>query len=194
MSAKTLPTMERNLLNAARNGDLETVERLVKIVRKTPRDRIGQTPISLAAEYGHLNVVRCLTGHGADLETKSCEGWTPLSLAAADGELEIVRFLADHGADLETRDRMDRSPVSRAALYGHLKVVEFLTGRGADMESVDIRGHTAISLAVSYGHVEIARFLKEITTHRLVAATVGNLTKSAARRQKNPFQLVYISR
>jgi ankyrin repeat protein len=44
------------------------------------KDKYGLTPLSCAAEKGHVEVVQQLLGKGAELETKSKSGRTPLKV------------------------------------------------------------------------------------------------------------------
>ena len=113
--------------------------------------RYGQTPLSYAAQNGHLEIIKFLVREsGADVESKSNNGQTPLSWAAANRHLEIVKFLVEEGgADVESKDsRYGRTPLSYAAENGHLEIVKFLVeGRGANVESKDEEGNTALDLA-----------------------------------------------
>ena len=56
-------------------------------------------PLFIAAEKGHLEVVRFLVESGANKDQASTDdGSTPLFIAAGKGHLEVVRFLVEFGA------------------------------------------------------------------------------------------------
>ena len=60
-------------------GDVETA---IKLLSKganidDQENKAGVTPLSVAAEEGHVNVVRALIEHGADLEAGERNGYTP---------------------------------------------------------------------------------------------------------------------
>ena len=63
------------------------------------RNNDGQTPLHLACQEGHLDVVRILIAYGASLELIDNEGRTPLDLAA--GHEHVLEYLASLNVGLE---------------------------------------------------------------------------------------------
>ena len=59
----------------------------------------GATPLFIAAQNGHLDVVRHLVEVGADKDKARDDGATPLYIAAENGHLDVVRHLVEVGAD-----------------------------------------------------------------------------------------------
>ena len=57
----------------------------------------------LAARNGHLEVVRLLVKHGADLDTTAKYNLSALMLAVLNGRTEIALTLLEAGADLGIR-------------------------------------------------------------------------------------------
>ena len=55
------------------------------------------TPLSVAAAFGHKEIVELLIANGADLEAKDQWGVTPLTNATNNGHTEIVDLLRKHG-------------------------------------------------------------------------------------------------
>ena len=55
---------------------------------------VGATPLFIAAQRGHLEVVRLLVESGANKDQGLTDvGTTPLFIAAQNGHREVVRFL-----------------------------------------------------------------------------------------------------
>ncbi len=65
-----------------------------------PRNKQNATPLQLAAEKEHYEVVKRLVELGADLNTKRNDGWSPLYTASYNGDLNTVVFLCSKGADV----------------------------------------------------------------------------------------------
>ena len=137
----------------------------------------------MAAYAGNSSDTKYLvTRGGADVDVKDRDGQTPLILAALRGHVKVVEFLVDHGADVEAENRKGQTPLSNAAANGRLEVVRFLVRRGANVDTRDELRRTPLSLAATWENLEVVKFLEGIAARRRLIASVGNLTKSAARR------------
>lgn len=64
----------------------------------------GKTPIHLATEKGHFDVVNLLIDAGASLDIQDNLGNTPLHIASAHGNVELVRLFIGNGASLHTEN------------------------------------------------------------------------------------------
>ncbi|XP_063436871.1 putative ankyrin repeat protein RF_0381 [Mytilus trossulus] len=90
----------------------------------------GETPLILAAEEGHLEVVTYLVTHGSQLDATSSWGRTPLMLAAEEGQLEVVTYLGSNGSQLETTDNYGQTALHYAAENGQIDVIKCLIDQG----------------------------------------------------------------
>lgn len=91
---------------AASEGLASSVEFLVKQMKMNLESRCSEdrTPMILAAQMGHEEVVKVLWAHHADLGAQSDNGGTPLIWAACKARAGVVKFLLNKGVDVEQRD------------------------------------------------------------------------------------------
>lgn len=59
------------------------------------KDNVGWAPLYLAAETGHLEVVKFLNEQQADISVKDNDGCTLLHLSAQNGHLNVSKYLAE---------------------------------------------------------------------------------------------------
>jgi ankyrin repeat protein len=115
----------------------------------------GQTPLSMAAEEAHEEVVRLLVDR-ADVEAdlrERCLDSTPLMWAARRGQ-EVVAELVDRA-----RFKSRQESLVLAAEYGNEAVVRLLLEKGANFEAKDSHGWSALCGAVSNEKETVVRLL-----------------------------------
>ncbi|XP_078077920.1 ankyrin repeat domain-containing protein 49 [Mustelus asterias] len=67
------------------------------------KDDDNYTPLHRAAYSDHMEVVRELIAHGADVHARTIDGWTPLHSACKWNNAEIASFLLQHEADINAQ-------------------------------------------------------------------------------------------
>uniref|UniRef100_A0A8C0JD67 Ankyrin repeat protein n=1 Tax=Chelonoidis abingdonii TaxID=106734 RepID=A0A8C0JD67_CHEAB len=102
-----------------------------------------QTPLHLAAENDHSEVVQFFLKHkpelvtSATMEGSTC-GSTPLHLAAQHGHTAVVGLLLSKStSQLHLRDKRGRTCLHLAAANGHVEMVRALLGQGAEINITD---------------------------------------------------------
>lgn len=176
---------EKLLFSAAKNGDIKTVQTLIKqgvnVNATTPNK---WTALMLAALHGQTETVRCLLGHrtkGHRAERQATNPYATLKnsamnaflFAVRSGNADTVRLLLDkvsidinHQSEYELRDderyTIMPTPLMFAARYGHTDVMKLLIEKGADVSIIDNGGENALSLATKHGHIASVRLLFEL--------------------------------
>ena len=86
------------LIEAIREGDIEAVKQhLAAGTNVNTEDDGGQTPLHIAASWGHKEVAELLIAAGADVNAKDTRGETPLDRAIFTDETETTDILRKHG-------------------------------------------------------------------------------------------------
>jgi ankyrin repeat protein len=151
------------MFKAARQGDEGLVSRLLATNPELleTADTRGDVPLTVAARYGQLGVVKLLVQRGPNVNALGRRLRTALHQAANHGHGEMAAFLLEHGAQVSSRDAYDRTPLSLACKQGHLGVVRLLQQHlGAQgLEGRDRWGMTALHHAAEKGHDEVVAYL-----------------------------------
>jgi len=120
---------------------------------------IGATPLLVASQNGHLEVVRELLARGAAVDAADNRGFTPLYIASREGHVEVVRELLARGAAADTTNSKGFTPLYTASELGHVEVVRELLAQGAAVGTATKKGWTPLLTASQEGHVEVVREL-----------------------------------
>jgi ankyrin repeat protein len=96
-------------------------------------NRLGVTPLHVAASNGNAAMAGMLIEAGADVNAVLPEGETILMTAARTGRPDLVVLLIDRGADINAREKWyGETALMWAAAENHAEVVRLLIARGAD--------------------------------------------------------------
>ncbi len=151
------PEEAEDLLNAAGKGEIDRLDALIDegidIDETSP---FGVTALSIAADRGHLDVVKWLLAHGADVNiSDGVYGYTPADRAEHRGHLDILQVLAENGA------KVSEDVLLRAARVGHVGLVKgILKNLNRHSESPARLLSYALAEAEVAGHADLAHLLK----------------------------------
>ncbi|NXJ69344.1 ASB3 protein, partial [Rostratula benghalensis] len=146
---------------SARHGSLENVRVLLE-AGADPNEVTTEatTPLFLAVENEHANVVKFLLQHGANVKgPHSWSGWNSLHQASFQGCTEIMKILMEKGASKECKDDFGITPLFVAAQYGKLESLRLLVSHGADVNSQAKDRATPLLIAAQEGHAECVELL-----------------------------------
>ena len=102
------------------------------------------TPLLIASNCGHSNIVKYLLEQKAYVNKKDVSGWSALHYACQNGHVDVVNVLLSKGADIEAVDRSNWTPLFRAVVHGHHSVVNVLISSGASIDHKDNNNRTPL--------------------------------------------------
>jgi hypothetical protein len=163
--------LDRELYEAAENGDIEGVREMLEAGANVNAVLDGDgSPLIAAARRGGAEMVRFLVELGADINLGVPGDGNPLIAAAAEGHAEIVALLLDRGAHVDTIVAGDETALIQASGEGHLAVVRLLVERGANVEfGVMVTNwlgeqewRSPLAVARRAGHADIVSYLQSV--------------------------------
>lgn len=126
-----MPEAGKEIIRAAKNGDLAKVKGLVatdaELIHALDTD--GSTPLHCATWKGHLETVAFLLTAGANVNAQNSNdhwGTTPLHAAAHANQAAIAKLLIEHGADLNAKDLNGKTPMHHTSFHKAKAVAKLL--------------------------------------------------------------------
>lgn len=146
---------------AAYRGDLNKMKELLAAgADPNMTDKKGLTPLMLATQKKHKDIMAVLISRGAYVNAKLKHGFTALFYPCMFGRADIAKLLIDSGADINARED-GNTPLMWAAFRGHVDIVELLLANGANPEITDDTGKiTAAHMARGINQNTIRELLK----------------------------------
>lgn len=160
ITAQDLETVEWILASIHQN-DYDWLESMLEENKNNPDfdinkgDRmLGDTPLAVAADNKHINMVKLLLEHGAHPDTSEKECLTPLQLAVIHDQIEIARLLLAHNA---TPDYVDTACAKRRQ---YKRVPRYPADETPLLLAVNRKNIPMITLLLDYGadpHLPLSR-------------------------------------
>jgi hypothetical protein len=169
---------------AAKGNNVRIQGGLAKGVDVNMRGLDRNTPIMEAAYGMHLDTVKLLLDHGADLSAKKNDGSTAASLsrspeiselfrnvsvlvdAASKGNADLVKRLIDKGTPVNGLDNFGHSALTEVSWSGKTEIVKLLLDKGADPTIKKSDGETPLSLATGQKHDDVVKLLNDAIASR----------------------------
>jgi len=153
----------------------------------------GSLPLTIAAQYGSLEMCVLLIKEGADIDKcpkftgeiiqspdsivadyDYSKGNSALILATLHNRFDIVELLIRSGGDINITNFAGNSPLIVASMHGHSQLVDFFVKHGADIEIKNIYSQTALFSACCKNNNEIIKLLINNGANRNVTDTDGD--------------------
>lgn len=114
------------------------------------KDYHDYTALHLACESAHVECVKLLIEHKANIHAKNMKFQVPIHMAAKSQSVDCIDLLVKAGADVNARDMDDRTPLHSAISVKTLNVclaVDTLLGYHAKVNMQDHYGFTPLHVA-----------------------------------------------
>ncbi|CAC5368801.1 unnamed protein product [Mytilus coruscus] len=168
-------TSKSDLHKAAVDGDVERVATLLKgdDVQIDLEDDRGNTPLYMAVQNNHFQVVQMLIQHGACVNPNKC---VPLNIVR---NFEIAKLLIDSGSSVTAIDDLGNAPLHEATQFGNDRITELFLNNGADINQTNNNGQNALHLSCKNSSDE-NRFqtVQMLIRYGIEVNTLDNLKRS----------------
>ncbi|KAL1964975.1 hypothetical protein VTN77DRAFT_6175 [Rasamsonia byssochlamydoides] len=123
------------------------------------RGEAGPTVLSMAAEYGTMEMLRRLLDEGAEIKQER-DNYAPLLCAAGFGRVDVLSLLLERGASIEATDEAGRTALHEATMQGQNHAIHFLLDEDLGLEAKSAKdGMTALHEAAHWGHLPTMELL-----------------------------------
>ncbi|XP_053677249.1 serine/threonine-protein phosphatase 6 regulatory ankyrin repeat subunit B isoform X5 [Anopheles nili] len=124
---------------------------------------VGWTPLLIACNRGHMDLVNNLLANHARVDVFDNEGRSALHLAAEHGFLQVCDALITNKAFINSKSRVGRTALHLAAMNGYSELVKFLIrDHNAVVDILTLRKQTPLHLAAASGQMNVCKLLLEL--------------------------------
>lgn len=151
LEAESSLNVVTELMNAVRNGETETVNRLLKNGGEdvNAQDEQGWSALFYAIYRGDAAMVQKLLDRGADVNLQDRDGATPLiaAIIGAHRTNEIALAVIQKRVDPNRADKHGNTPLIYAVVFDRESLLDALLAKGADPNHADEHGCTPLLFA-----------------------------------------------
>jgi ankyrin repeat protein len=147
---------QKDLFAACKAGSIQDVELILQsqpkdIVNSNSNDLREDSPLTLSASIGNIELCKLLIAKGANVNYKMKDlGFTPLWMALFCAEnFQICELLLENGADIDSTIGSDHSPLIFATFLSSNEKIAFLIQKGADLHSKNYLGISPLMMMLS---------------------------------------------
>jgi ankyrin repeat protein len=146
-----------SLIREVQKGDMEEAIKLIKSgISINGKNKSGQTPLSIAARIGDMNLLKELISHQVDVKSSNF----PLVEAIIAQHMDVVKFLVENGMNPKIRIDSSASPLFQASKEGNFDIVKYLLECGSDPNEKDEKtGSTCLIEATKQNYTDCIELL-----------------------------------
>lgn len=150
-----------------------------------------KTFLHYEVEGGHIELVKYLLAHKADINSRTSSGETPLQTSLLWRRFDIAKLLITSGADINSSDDTGISVLHEAVKIGNNSIVAMLVNGGANINTSEAKLHnTALHLASHHGNKDIVKILITAKNINIDAQNYHGMTALHFAATKNHFSIV----
>ncbi|OBS20375.1 hypothetical protein FPOA_06748 [Fusarium poae] len=148
------------LIACAKHGNVIQITRLLdEGVDIHVLSTFGRSALSVAAEYGHQDVINLVLARGGILDFQDASGETALWWASHCNHIGVVQRLLELGAQVDLTDSDGNTPLCVACQKGLVNIVKCLLEAGSDPNTMTNYGMTPLLLAATANHMDVVGLL-----------------------------------
>ncbi|XP_043543760.1 transient receptor potential cation channel, subfamily N, member 1 [Chiloscyllium plagiosum] len=167
ITATTKLTHETPLHYCAHVGNADVLLEVLKYISSNRIQQVinkqsqnGCSPLLLAAERGHTEMVKILLLNHARVDVFDEHGKAGLHLAAENGHDQISDILLWHKAFVNAKTKLGLTPLHLAAQNGYNKLVKLLVEtHAASIDALSLSKRTPLHLAAGNGQLDVCNSL-----------------------------------
>ena len=125
------------------------------------KDQDGYTALHISCSDGHVDLVRTLVKHKANVNARTDSGDTPLTLAAINKHDNVVHALSDYNCEVHAKDKGAYTALIHSSCErGYVGIVRtLLTEHKADINARTGSGDTPLIIAARHGQDNVVHTL-----------------------------------
>uniref|UniRef100_A0ABM0LU22 Uncharacterized protein LOC100376500 n=1 Tax=Saccoglossus kowalevskii TaxID=10224 RepID=A0ABM0LU22_SACKO len=160
-------TQETPLHYCARAGNADIMLQMVKHLGPARvqlavnrQSKNGWSPLLVASEQGHIDIVKILLQHNARVDVFDEHGKAALHLAAENGHVEVADILLWHKAFVNAKSKLGVTPLHLGAQNGYNKLIKLLIEtHNATIDALSLAKQTPLHMAAQNGQLEVCETL-----------------------------------
>ena len=147
-----------DIYKACAQNNLQSVQYLIEREKIPPdydNDFQKRTPLFISSESGHLDIVKYLYSHYADINHKTTTSDTPLIASSSKDHLEVVEYLIEQGAQVNDHNNKGNTALFVSSENGYMEIVKCLVEHGANVNDKNNDRISPLYISSQKGYIKV---------------------------------------